>query len=195
MHCKALKVPKFLQKEIFLPLLMDSTQLQAGSVGYTPPERKQLKWLDYASFQESKLYIGRYSHPPLPYRLPIFLPTLHGPQKWRTNYHVGLSTQIPNCNKSKSLIFPPFRTLVSDFQVSPISQVDTCQLPSRVSQNKTPFRINHPTSLHGSCIPHWFFSILVKSGFCMMMQKFTERYWFSFFCFWVLLFFWGGGAF
>ena len=127
---------------------MDSTQLQAGSVGYTPPEKKQLKWLDYMSFQESKLYIGLYSRPPLPCRLPIFPPTRHGPQRWRENYPVGLSTWIPNCNQSQSLILLPFRTLVSDFKASPISQDDTCQLVSCVSQNKTPLEINHPTYLH-----------------------------------------------
>lgn len=127
---------------------MDSTQLQARTVGYTPPEIKQSKWLDYMSFQESKLYIGLYSHPPLPYRLPIFPPTLCSPQRWRENYQVGLSTWIPNCNKSQSLIFPSFRTLVSDFKASPISQVDTCQLASWVSQNKTPLEISHPTYLH-----------------------------------------------
>lgn len=45
MHCKALKVPGFIhkKKKNALPLLMDSTQLGAESVGYTPPEEKALK--------------------------------------------------------------------------------------------------------------------------------------------------------
>lgn len=61
---------------------------------------------------------------------------------------MGLSTWIPNCNQAKSLIFLPFRTLVSVCKASPISQGDTCQLASCISQNKTPLEINHPTFPH-----------------------------------------------
>lgn len=112
--------------------------------------------------------------PPLPYRLPIFPPTLHSPQKWGENYRVNLSAWIPNCNKSGSLVFLPLRTLASDFKSSPISQVDTCQLAPCISQNKTPLRyITPPTNT--SCIYlRLFFRISLRSGPDLTVQMFTE---------------------
>lgn len=158
MQCKALKVPEFLQKKNAFATSngLHPTPSRICRI-YAP--REKAKWLDYISFQESKLYIGLYSHPPLPYRLPIFPPTRHSPKKWRENYQVGLSTWIPICNKPKSLIFLPFRKLVSDFKASPISQVDTCQLALCISQSKTPLEINHPTYLHFFRISPFCFSV------------------------------------
>lgn len=171
MHCKALKLPEFLRKTMFLPLLMDSTQLRAGSAGYTPPEKKQLKWLHYVSFQESKLYIGLYSHPHTPTGYPFFLP--HSTAHRKENCGVSLSTWKPNCNKSKSLIFLPFRTLVSDFKSSPISQVDICQLTWCISQSKTPLEINHPTYQHVLSIPPF---VLQESVQVRLLQDSTDVY-------------------
>lgn len=173
MHCKALKRPEFLRRTMLLPLLMDSTQLRAGSAGYTPPEKKQLKWLDYVSFQESKLYIGLYSHPHTPTGYPFFLP--HATAHRKENCGVSLSSWIPNCNKSKRLIFLPFRTLVSEFKLSPISQVDICQLTSCISQNKTALEINHPTYDTSCPYPCLLFRSPFKSGSYRTVQMFTEE--------------------
>lgn len=55
-------------------------------------------------------------------------------------------------SQAKSLIFLPSRTLVSNFKVIPISQVDTCQLAPSISWNKTPLEMARPRV--PTCLPH-----------------------------------------
>lgn len=81
---------------------------------------------------------------------------------------------IPHCNKSKSLLFLPLRTWVSDFKSSPISHVDTCQSAPCSSQNRTPWRQLPPRPYVSSASLRLFSRTSLKSGSGVTVQMFTE---------------------
>lgn len=137
------------------------------------PRRKAIDMTCLSLFPEKYIIYRPALTPPLPDRVPIFPPTRHSPQKRGENYQASLSTWIPHCNKSKSLLFLPLRTWVSHFKSSPISHVDTCQSAPCISQSRTPWRqLPHGPAPSASLC--WFSRTWFKPGSDVTVQMFTE---------------------